>query len=187
MFCGDEREHRCQHVDERSEQHEREGREREPELERSRGRHAFLRDGPVPGASHQPVEVAIEHVVERARSAAGERQPGHRDPEGRERRHAAGADEHPGRAGQQEQRHDPRLGQRDVVAPGRRGDGLAAEGPGCSNERRGEREARQRQVRRPRGHERGRQERDERGQRRPEQPPVRDPGCGDECNQGRQR
>jgi hypothetical protein len=42
-------------------------------------------------------------------------------------------------------------------------------------------------VRRPRGHERSREEGDERGQRRAEQPPVRHPGGGHECGERRQR
>ena len=68
--------------------------------------------------AHQPVDVGVHHVVERARAAAGEREPEHHREEVPAVRPAAGADEHPGRAGEEQQRHDPRLRQRDVVAPG---------------------------------------------------------------------
>ena len=44
-----------------------------------------------------------------------------------ERRNSLGADEHPGRAGEEQQRHDPRLRQRDVVAKSRERRRLAAE------------------------------------------------------------
>ena len=45
--------------------------------------------------AHQRVDVAVEHVVERARAAAGEREAEHRHGEQPERRHALRADEHP--------------------------------------------------------------------------------------------
>ena len=184
--AADEREHRGQHVHERGQQHERERHQREAELDGALGRDALLGDRAVSRAAHQPVEIAVEHVVERARAAAREREAGHRDREQAERRHAFGADEHSRGAGQQQQGHDPRLGQRDVVAPGRGRDGLAAEGLGRDHERRRQREAGERKVRGLRDHECRRQERDQRGQRGHEQPAVLDPGCGHERRQRRQ-
>ena len=113
----DEREHGRQHVDGGGEKRERHGREQDPELERLLRRHAAGGDGALLGAAaHEDVDVAVEHVVERGCSAAGEREADHRDREEPERRHSLRADEHPGGAGEEEERHDPRLRQREVVA-----------------------------------------------------------------------
>ena len=54
---------------------------------------------------------------------------------------AARADEHPGGSGQEQQRHDPRLRQRHVVAPRPERERLAAERDGERHERRGQRRA----------------------------------------------
>ena len=92
--------------------------------------------------AHQPVDVAVEHVVERARAAAGEREPEQHRGELRPARPAARADEHPGRAGEEEERHDPRLRQRHVVAPRAERRRLAPERDRQRDERGGERGAR---------------------------------------------
>ena len=68
---------------------------------------------------HQPVDVAVEHVVQRAGAAAGQRAA---DDQRRQRQPAAGRRRARRRSsrstgGQHQQRHDPRLGQRHVVAP----------------------------------------------------------------------
>ncbi len=59
-------------------------------------------------------------------------------------RPALGADEHAGGAGEQQQRHDPRLRQRDVVAPGPERQRLAAEREHERHERGRERRRRRR-------------------------------------------
>ena len=69
-------------------------------------------------AAHQRVDVAVEHVVESRRAAACEREPEHRHGEQAERRNTLRADEHPCGSGEEKQRHDPRLRQREVVACG---------------------------------------------------------------------
>ena len=133
----DEREHRCQHVDGACEQRERERREDEAELERPRGRHAARGDRSLLGArSHQPVDVGVEDVVERARrrrrrararAIAAANVPSRRQP--------SRADEHAGGAGDEQQRHDPRLRQRHVVAPRAERQRLAAERQRGADER----------------------------------------------------
>src|SRR5256885_1109752 len=67
--------------------------------------------------AHQRIDVAVEVVVEGARTAAREREAEDRHREGAERRDAGGTDERTRAARQQEQRHDARLRQRQVVAP----------------------------------------------------------------------
>ena len=125
----DERQRRGQDVDRAGEQHERERRQREPELERVRRRHPAGGDRPrARPLAHQRVDVAVDHVVERAGAAAGEREPDDERGQVAERRHALRADEHPADPGQEQQRHDPRLGQRHVVraSAGRQPVGAAA-------------------------------------------------------------
>ena len=182
-----QREQCGEHVDEAREQYERERREREPELERPRRHDTLGCDGTAVGTTHVPVDVAVEHVVERARTAAGERQPGHGDGEQPRGREAAGADDHAAGPGEQQQAHDARLGQRQVVPPRRRGHRLAAERCSRRDERRGQGQRGERDVQGPPDHERGGDEESERGDGRPEQPPVRDPRRRDECRQRRDR
>ena len=112
-----EREQRGRQVDERVEQDERERRQRQAELERARG-------GTRPDATgrcsvREPISCRC-----RGRDSGSaprrrrRRAPGRASsPERAQRREAARADEKAGCAGEQQQRHDPRLRQRDVVAP----------------------------------------------------------------------
>ena len=145
--------------------------------------------GRVRGAlAHQLVDVAVEVVVERRSAAAGEREAEHRHCEHAPRRHARGADERGRAAGQQQQRHHARLGQRDVVvevdARRRRGSraGLRAE------EHRGaEGERRDCEVHARLGQQRREPEQDERRDRSGQQPPRGDPGEDDEPGERRQR
>ena len=147
----DEREYGRQHVDRGGEERERERREQDPELERLLRRHAAGRDRALlRAAAHEHVDVAVEHVVERGRSAAGEREADHRDREEPERRHALRADEHPGGAGEEEERHDPRLRQREVVARGGERRRFAAQRANDDDEREAERDGRTAHVQRDR-------------------------------------
>ena len=92
---ADEREHRREHVDRAREQRERERREDEAELERPRCRDPARGDRAALGAlAHQPVDVGVEHVVERARASAGERETRHRRQRTCPTRAALGTDEH---------------------------------------------------------------------------------------------
>jgi hypothetical protein len=123
-----EREDRCEDVHEAGEDDEGEGGEREPELEGALHRHAARRDRTLVGAAHVHVDVAVEDVVQRTGAPAGEREAGHRRGEEAGGRHALCADEHPSGGSQQEQNHDARLREREVIPPGGAGDGLAASG-----------------------------------------------------------
>ena len=152
---ADERERRRQDVDAGGEDRERERRQREAELERVRRRDPVRGHGPRPRAlPHQPVDVAVEHMVEGARAAARQREADHRRDGDLPRRQAARAGDEAAEAGQQEQRHDPRLRQRDVVAePAERLARLAVDEHG-EDERRGEGGGREREVDSRRGDER---------------------------------
>ena len=189
--AADECEHGREDVDDAREEDERERGEDEPELERARRRHATGRDGPLLGAlAHQPVDVAVEQVVERARAAARERETDHRRDEEPERRHALRADEHPRRAGHEEQRHDPRLRQRHVVPPRSCLDARASEALHGRDACGGERDRGERDVQAWQRHRRGSSEEDERRERGNEESPVRDPrghGDGDERRHGERR
>ena len=112
-----ESEERREDVDEAREDDEGERREGEPELERTLGRDPASRHGPLVGAAHVYVDVAVEHVIQRARPSTGEREPRHRGDEEAARRRSLRSDEHPARRGQQEEHHDARLRQGEVVAP----------------------------------------------------------------------
>ena len=124
MFCGverlsqprvdedveevaDERQRSREDVHGTGEQREGERRERETELEGVLGRKAVGCDGPPPRPlAHQPVDVAIEHVVERARAAAGEREADHRRHGDVPGRQAARTGDEAAEAGDEQQRHD---------------------------------------------------------------------------------
>ena len=98
------------------EQDEGERQQREPELERPARRHPARRDRARPRPlAHQRVDVPVEHVVEGRRTAAGEREPHHRGHGKARSGPAPRARDHPAEAGDQQQRHDPRLGERHVV------------------------------------------------------------------------
>ena len=177
---SDECEHRGEHVHRGREERERDRGEQDPELERLLGRDAAGGDGPRLGpAPHEGVDVAVEQVVQRGGASACERQAEHGDREEAERRDALGADEHPGRAGQEQERHDPRLRQRQVVA--RRGERRRRSAQGARDDEEREAEGRRgghsdvqrhrpRRIAAPRddASERDRdEERDERGDRSP--------------------
>ena len=94
------------------------------------------------GAGHARVAVAVDVVVDRPGAAGGQVAAEHRPEDRRERRARGVGDEHRRDRGQQQQRDDPRLGQRDVVAEHARADGGRRGG-----QRRGRRSAsRQRPV-----------------------------------------
>ena len=178
---------RRQHVDEACEQHERERRERQAELERPGRRDAVGRDGTAVGSPHVPVDVPVEHVIERAGAAAGERQARHRDHEQPRGGETLCPDDHPACPGKQEQAHDPRLGQRQVVPPRRGGHRLAPERLRRCDERRCEGQRGETDVQRPPDRERCCEEESERRDGRCEQTAVRDPcGC-DERGKRRHR
>ncbi len=118
--AADERHHRGEQVDPAREHDERERQQREPELERPRGSDATRGDRPrLRPLAHELVDVRVEHVVQRGGAAAGEREPAERRDGQPERRPALGAEHQSSGSGDEEQRHDPRLRQRDVVAPRR--------------------------------------------------------------------
>src|ERR687886_1554176 len=95
------------------------------------------------------------------------------------------AGERAGGARQEEQAHDPRLGEREVVARARAGGGRAFEradgGPG----RRRERERRKGDVQRPRHHRRRDAEEEKRCDARRQEPPVGEPRRDDERRERR--
>jgi hypothetical protein len=134
-----------------------------------------------------PVDIPVEHVVERARAAARQGQAGHRDDEQPHSGEAPRADDHPAGPSEQQQAHDSRLGQRQIVPPGRCGHRLTSERPSRRDERRGEGQPRERDVQGPPDRECGGGEESERGDRRPKQPPVRDPGRRDKRSERRYR
>jgi hypothetical protein len=196
---ADEREDRGQHVHGGPEERERESREEDSELEGLLRRHPTGRDRTSFGtASHERVDVAVEHVVERRRPATGQGEPEHRHDEEPEWRYALRADEHARGARQQEQRHDPRLRQREVVACGGERGGLAPAGPRQADERYAEGDGRGADVKcnrpgrvaAPRDEaaesDRGEQ-RDERGGRESLRRRVRDPGQEEVPDEQRQR
>jgi hypothetical protein len=121
------------------------------------------------------IDVTVEDVVQRTRPAAREREPdGHRQ-EVADWRHAARADEHPADAGQQQQRHDPRLRERDVVAPRAPRHRLAAMGERRHDERCSERRCRRREVNARRRQQRGQAEERDRDERRHDELSVPEP------------
>ena len=113
------------------------------------------RRGPRP---HQPVDVAVEHVVERGRAAAGEAEADERRRQQRRRGAAVRADCSAAGAREQQQHHDPGLRQRHVVAPRPGGNGLAAKRRGGECDGGCERQGGERDVRRPERRQRGSQE-----------------------------
>ena len=182
-----EREHGGQDVDEAREQDERESREREPELERVLGRDAIGGDRPPRSAPHRAVDVAVEDVVERARAAAGQREPEHRHGHQPRLRPAAGADDHPAQARQQQQAHDSRLGQRHVVAPGAGRHPPLAQNQRRRDERGREGERREDDVRDMARHQRRHAEQHQSRQRRRQQVPVLEPRSEHEHDERRHR
>jgi hypothetical protein len=68
----DEGENCGEHVDDRGQQDERERRERKAKLKRKLRAHPPVRNGSPRGPAHRAVDVAVEHVVQRARAPTGE-------------------------------------------------------------------------------------------------------------------
>ena len=89
-------EQRRRHVREARQDDERERRQREPELERALRRDATGGDRSPVGSAHVLVDVAVEDVVERRGTAAGEREAAQHRGEEAERRHALRTDERSG-------------------------------------------------------------------------------------------
>ncbi len=113
-----EREHGGEDVDGAREQDEGERQEHEAELERAARGDASRGDRPrLRPLAHERVDVAVEDVVERRRAAAREREADHRGDRDLGAGPAVGAGDHPAEARDEQERHDPRLRQRDVVAP----------------------------------------------------------------------
>ena len=183
-----EGEHGRQDVHRAGEQRERERRQREAELERVLGREAVRRHGaPARALAHQPVDVAVEHVVEGARAAAREGEPDHRGDGDVPRRQAAGACHEAAEAGDEEQRHDARLRERHVVAHGAERRPLLAMHECRQHECRRQRRGGQGEVDSRRGHESRDAEQAERHQRVRQQRTVAEPGADHERRQRRQR
>ena len=147
--------------------------------------------------AHQRVDVAVEHVVESRRAAAREREPEHRHGEQSERRNALCADEHPRGTGEEQQRHDSRLRQREVVPGGGERRCLAAEGSDDDDQGGAERYCRGTHVesRRPRGvaaprHDAPQGDRDQKHPEHDDRPPhegrIREPGEHDVADEQRQ-
>ena len=110
-YCG-------QQVVEGGQDDERERQQAQAEGDGAARRDPACRHRPVGRArTHQAIDVAIEHVVERARAAARESAANDEGCEAHRRGITAGGRDHRADRGQHEQRHDPRLGQRHVVAP----------------------------------------------------------------------
>ena len=140
----------------------------------------------------------VEDVVQSRRAAARKREPEHRHGEQSERRDALRADEHSRGTGEEKQRHDPRLRQREVVAGGGERRCLAAEGSDDDDQGRAERNCRDTHVesRRPRGvaaprHDASQGDRDQEHPEHDDRPPhegrIREPGENDVADEQRQR
>jgi hypothetical protein len=117
----DQRQGRRQDIDEAGKKHEREGGEHQPELQRPRSGEATCDDRAASCAvAHESVDVAVEVVVQGARSSAGECAASQYDEQLPQARHTLGTDEHSRGRGDQEEHHDARLGELDVISPGAR-------------------------------------------------------------------
>ena len=183
-----EREQRGRQVDQRIQQHERGRGERDPELERVLRGHAAGRDRPRRGPrAHQRVDVAIEVVVQGACSTAGKREADEHRDEDLWIRRASCADERSCAAGEEQQRHHLRLGQRHVVTPFAFGLGGVAAHHLCPGKRgRAERERCDHQVDVAPDQERRQAEEDEGRDRGRQELPCRHPGDRDESGEWRQ-
>ncbi len=137
-------------------------------------------------------------MIQRRGSSAREREPEHRYDEEIERRHALRADEHASGARDEQQAHDARLRQRDVVAPGGERRRFTAERAGDGHERGSERDGGRPDVQRDRPRrvvapcddttERDRrEEHDERADAPNEERRIRDPREDDVRDEERQR
>ena len=143
-----------QKVDSPGQEGKRRRGEGEPELERLGRRDAAGGDRPRARATpHQPIDVAVDDVVQRARAAAGQAESDECLRGTCQRRQAGGTHDHRRASGEQQQAHDARLRQRDVVAPASRGQVMRAHArEGCPERgARGERADHEVQRRDPRG------------------------------------
>ena len=183
-----ERERRCREVDRRCEHRERARGERDPELERARrGQPAGGDRSPRGARPHEPVDVSIEHVIERACTAAGEGETEQHKAEPPRIRRSARPDDHPARSSDEQERHDPRLRQGEVVASAPARDLPAAERRGREHGGRGKGERGEREVERARRRGGRRKEECERGDSRRQQAPVCPGSSDDERDERRQR
>ena len=182
--------HQCesgrQDVHRRREKNERERGQRETELERERNGH------PIGGErtrarsiSHQPVNVAVEHVVQRRRAAAREREAHHGGDDDPPLRKAPCADDEAAETGEKQQRHDAWLRQRHVVAPGCARTRLRTKDLRGHDESQRERRGCRRDVHDLAGQECGRSETGKRGAGCRQESPVSEPSRRHDGEQGR--
>jgi hypothetical protein len=85
-------------------------------MERGLGRHAAGRNRPRRGALHQRVDVRLIILVQCGRRAGAERDAQDRG-EGEHRMHRHRRHQQAAQAGEDDERHHPRLGQRHKVPP----------------------------------------------------------------------
>ena len=127
----DDREHADQRrgqIGEGEQRDPREAGEHETEAERARRRQRPGRQWTARGPEHQAVDVAIDVVVEGGGRGRGERDAGERSPEQGGGRESACGDQQRGHSGEEDERHDARLGQFPEVeglGPGERRQALA--------------------------------------------------------------
>ena len=109
---------RRKQIDQQSQRHDRENRQREAETRRLAGRDAAARYRPAGSARHARVDVGVVPHVERAGGAGADgdaQQRGKTD----HRMDVAGRDQKPDQRGEHHERHHPRLHQLHVIADAR--------------------------------------------------------------------
>ncbi len=104
-----------QHVDHQAEEDDREAREHQAEGQRLAGLDAARRNRAVRGARHHRIDVGVVPHVERAGGAGADRDASQRK-ERQHRMEMTGRDHHPDQRREHDERHHPRLHQRQVVA-----------------------------------------------------------------------
>ena len=110
--------------------HHGEARQRQPEAQRlARARPGRPGSGRLRGAPHHRVDIGIPPHVQRARGAAAQRDEQDRG-EADERMHRHRRDQQADQRGEDDQRHDPRLEQREIVAEAAASDGACVGGGG---------------------------------------------------------
>ena len=86
-----------------------------PNASAASGADAAGGDRPVPGTRHLRVDIAVDVAIQHVGAAGGEHAAEHRDGDQPEGRHTARGHQHGAECRRQQQRHDARLGQGDVV------------------------------------------------------------------------